>query len=116
MSDQQFKDALESAKRGPHDDTDVALIWAAERILELEAELAATEKAWDVQRGKLEQHVKDIEALRDDCKFLLSWAPKDCPKSLDPTFYFTLSYEGDLGLQERVDKIRAALLKESGDE
>lgn len=36
MSELQFRDCLEWAKRGPHDDCDVALLWADKRIAELE--------------------------------------------------------------------------------
>ena len=53
-----------------------------------------------------------IDELEAYCKFLLGFAPKDVPDNLDPTFYHTLTYEGDCQLQERVDKIRAALIKE----
>ena len=45
----------------------------------------------------------------EDAKLLLSFAPKDCPKGLGPTFYHTLSYEGDKELQVRIDRIREAV-------
>jgi hypothetical protein len=47
------------------------------------------------------------DRLRADREFLLSWAPKNCPKGLDPTFYFTMNYEDDAKLQERIDLIRS---------
>lgn len=48
--------------------------------------------------------------LRDDLKFLLSFAPAQSPEhvvaGLAPMFYVTLTYEGDLALAERVEAIR----------
>jgi hypothetical protein len=49
------------------------------------------------------------EKAISDFRFLLSLAPewtKIVPRNLDPTFYTTLTYEGDLAIKERVDKIR----------
>lgn len=45
----------------------------------------------------------------EDARFLLSFAPKDCPEGLDPTLYHTLTYEGDKKLQDRIDSLRAML-------
>ena len=44
------------------------------RILELEAELAATEKAWDVQRGELEALREALRDIADDKPPLSEWA------------------------------------------
>jgi hypothetical protein len=49
------------------------------------------------------------EKAISDFRFLLSLAPEwteIVPRNLDPTFYTTLTYEGDLAIKERVDKIR----------
>lgn len=53
----------------------------------------------------------DMYARRgEDIKYLLSFAPNDpTPEGLDPTFYHTLTYEGDKKIESRVSKIRAAL-------
>jgi hypothetical protein len=48
-----------------------------------------------------------IAELEEAVKLLLSFAPKDCPEGLDPTFYHTLTYAGDRELQDRIDTIRA---------
>ena len=81
----------------------------------LKAQVADLTADLDAQLAQAMELVKTREAenkaLRRDCKFLLSWAPDDCRKHVDPTSYFTLSYEGDLKLQTRVDRIRAALDK-----
>lgn len=45
----------------------------------------------------------------DDLQLLLSFAPKDAPKGLDPTFYHTLSYDGDVKLQQGIERIKAKL-------
>jgi hypothetical protein len=47
-----------------------------------------------------------IAELAADVKFLLLFAPDDCPRGLDPTFYRTLTYDGDKKLQDRVEAIR----------
>ena len=48
--------------------------------------------------------------LKQDIKFLLSFAPVDePPKGLDPTFYHTLSYKGDLALWERIEGIKESI-------
>jgi len=68
--------------------SDTPLDIAVDRIVELEAKLAAANR---------------------DIKFLLSFAPNgSTPKGLDPTFYHTLTYEGDVKLQERINAIDAA--------
>lgn len=53
----------------------------------------------------------DLEQARRDIMFLLSFAPKDVPDGLDPTFYFTLSYEGDKALHARIAEIRDNILR-----
>lgn len=48
----------------------------------------------------------------EDVKFLLALLPvwaKDVPAGLDPTFYGTLSKDGDKVVNARVEKIRAAI-------
>ena len=45
----------------------------------------------------------------DDLKLLLSFAPEDVPKGLDPTFYHTLTYEGDTKLQAGINRIKSKL-------
>ena len=50
---------------------------------------------------------KAIEQLESDIKFLLSFAPKGkVPIGLEPTSYISLSYGGDMVIQERVNLIR----------
>ncbi len=48
--------------------------------------------------------------LRDELKFLLSFAPAQSPEhvvpGLAPMFYVTLTYEGDLALATRIAEIR----------
>jgi hypothetical protein len=48
--------------------------------------------------------------LRDDLKFLLSFAPAQSPEhvvaGLAPMFYVTLTYEGDVALAARIEEIR----------
>ena len=45
-----------------------------------------------------------------DIKLLLSFAPSgEVPKGLDPTFYHTLTYDGDHKLQQRIDEIKAMI-------
>ena len=54
-----------------------------------------------------------IAELEASVKFLLSFAPKDTvvPKGLDPTFYHTLSSEGDQKLANRINKIKAEVIE-----
>lgn len=45
----------------------------------------------------------------DDTHFLLSLLPdwaKIVPSNLDPTFYGTGSYEGDMEVKDRIDRIK----------
>lgn len=47
-----------------------------------------------------------IEQLDSDIKFLLSFCLQDKPpEGLDPTFYHTHNFKGDMGLWERMEKI-----------
>jgi len=56
------------------------------------------------------KHEDRISKLKEDCRFLLSFAPKgNTPKGLCPTFYHTGMYEGDCELQTRCDAIRSGL-------
>jgi len=50
-----------------------------------------------------------VAKLESHIRFLLSFAPKSCPRGLDATFYHTLSYKGDVELQQKIDAIRAEL-------
>jgi hypothetical protein len=50
------------------------------------------------------------ELIKHDISLMLSFLPKgDVPKGLDPTFYRTLTYEGDIELQKSVDSLRKKL-------
>jgi len=69
-------------------------------------------KALEAENERL---TKQLSARDEAIKLLLSFAPKDCPEGLDPTFYFTLTYAGDKEIQDRIDGIRAALPQESND-
>lgn len=47
--------------------------------------------------------------LLEACKYLMSFVPEwaeNVPEGLDPIFYGTLSYNGDLEVKKRVDEIR----------
>ena len=49
-----------------------------------------------------------------DIKLLLSLVPdwvKIVPKGLEPTFYGTLTYEGDMKVKKRIDRITQAIEK-----
>ena len=57
-----------------------------------------------------------IEALeqsqlvsQSDLALLLSFAPKDTPEGLFPTFYHTLTYEGDKAITDRLAELRKNL-------
>jgi len=52
--------------------------------------------------------IDEIEVLEEDVKFLLSFAPDKPPEGLDPTFYHTLTYKGDLELWDRIKKMRTS--------
>jgi len=50
----------------------------------------------------------DFSAYIADIKFLMSFVPewaKEVPRGLDPTFYGTLSYDGDMKVKKRVDEL-----------
>ena len=50
--------------------------------------------------------------LREDIEFLLSFVPgwaKEAPPGLCPTFYGTLTQEGDQKVVDRVNEIRARI-------
>ena len=69
------------------------------------------------QNAKLADALADRDALASDVEFLLSFVPawaKDVPDGLGPTFYGTLSADGDREVKARVDAIRAALRKHRG--
>ena len=50
-----------------------------------------------------------MELKEEDVRLLLSFCPTDLPEEvpegLDPTFYYTGSYEGDLKIAERLKRI-----------
>lgn len=46
--------------------------------------------------------------MNDVLRFVPPWV-RDVPEGLHPTFYATLSRDGDLGVKAQVDKARAAL-------
>ncbi len=100
---------------------------AADRIAQLEQRVEALEAArfayaseFDGDKESIHENIRkmkqQVEALKADCRFLLGFAPKDVPTKLDPTFYHTLTYEGDVQLQERVDRIRQATAQQGGEE
>lgn len=60
-------------------------------------------------KQRWEKAEAENERLREDCKFLLSFAPEEVPPKLFPMSYHTLTYKGDLKLQERIDGIKEAL-------
>jgi len=45
----------------------------------------------------------------EDLRLLLSFAPGEIPKSLDPTFYFTLTKDGDARIGGQLARIRAII-------
>lgn len=53
-----------------------------------------------------EKLLTEYEQLEADIKFLLSFAPDEPPPGLDPTFYHTLTHDGDMELSERIKDIR----------
>lgn len=67
-----------------------------------------------INKGLLEELIKQIDyldedELREDIRFLLNLIPdwaKVVPKGLDATFYGTNTYEGDLEVNRRVNRIR----------
>ena len=71
MSEEQFRDVLESALRGVHDDTDVAIIWADETITRLQGELARWKSLAEARRKQgrkarakyweLQQRMQELE-------------------------------------------------------
>jgi len=71
------------------------------------------EKYWkDITelQDKFDALFEKNKKLKDDLKFAMSFAPKEkATKGLDPTFYFTSTYEGDKRLDDRLDQIRKEL-------
>jgi hypothetical protein len=68
-------------------------------------------EAWN-RRPEEDRLRAEVERLRKNCKFLLSFIPPwaiDVPPNLGSLFYGTGTYEGDLEVKERVDEIKAAL-------
>lgn len=95
--------------------TDKDAIWAAAYI-KLEGQIAELEDrikkscCCEIEDGKVVEYCKmhgdKITALEADIKVLLSFAPDKPPEGLDPTFYHTLTYEGDLEIWKRIQKIK----------
>jgi hypothetical protein len=86
-------------------------------IVSLQAQLALKQSDWIEACKDITKLEEENERLRDknkklvsDLKFAMSFAPKEkATKGLDPTFYFTLSYEGDKKLDERIEQINQTL-------
>ena len=61
----------------------------------------------------LEQQQKEIEDRDEVIRFLLSFAPaSDTTKVLknqDPTFYYTLTYDGDIKIMNKINSIKELL-------
>jgi hypothetical protein len=58
-----------------------------------------------------------VTVPRDLVLLALSFAPKDAPPGLDPTFYFTNTHKGDAEIVARLNQLRDVLSpdqKESG--
>jgi len=51
----------------------------------------------------------DTEQLHEDLKYLLSFAPAQCPseviEGLSPMFYITNTYDGDVEIAQRIKDI-----------
>ena len=51
----------------------------------------------------------DNEQLHEDLKYLMSFAPAQCPdevvEGLAPMFYITASYKGDVAIAQRIKEI-----------
>lgn len=55
--------------------------------------------------------------LLDAVKYLLSFAPHyDVPKGLDPTLYFSLTYDGDVEIKHQIDKIKQLVIRLDNDD
>ena len=70
------------------------------KVTDHEADRKADRETMRIQAGA-------ISHLETGIKFLLSFAPDKPPKGLDPTFYHTGTYEGDLELWNRIESIGA---------
>lgn len=54
--------------------------------------------------------MKEVFLEDDEITLILNLLPKgDVPKGLDPTFYHTLTYDGDLAVQKTADSLRERL-------
>ena len=77
------------------------------RIKELEEQDRATVKEQlkdDEYIGELQDRIKELE---EGIQFLLSFMPNTIvTKGLDPTFYYTGTYEGDLDIQNRIELLK----------
>ena len=91
--------------------TDTALIEALKQFPDL-----AEVKRINGLHNTLIEAIQAIEALeqsqlvsQSDLALLLSFAPKDTPEGLFPTFYHTLTYEGDKAITDRLAELRKNL-------
>ena len=67
---------------------------------------------------RYEEVIDQLKRVEEDCRFLLSFVPdwaKIVPLGLDPTFYGTLTSEGDLAIKKRVDEIKAVIKDAKGE-
>jgi len=56
--------------------------------------------------------MKNKKDLLKACKYLISFIPdwaEVVPRGLDPTFYGTLSYEGDLKVNKQINEIKTLI-------
>lgn len=54
--------------------------------------------------------MRELFLEESEVRMILNFLPKgDVPKGLSPTFYHTLSYEGDLAIQDAVNELRDKL-------
>lgn len=69
---------------------------------------------WDARSKDVEELVEALEFTLHATEYLYK-PDKELRKNLDPTFYFTLTYEGDLELIEKTKRAREALAKYRGE-
>jgi len=56
--------------------------------------------------------MRELFLDNEEIRIILNLLPKgDVPNGLDPTFYHTLTYEGDMALQVKFDALREKLRK-----
>lgn len=77
---------------------------------EQEEELDATLMVYDILKKENERLQEALDFTIHAAEYLFK-PDKPLIKGLDPTFYFTLTYEGDFDLIEKTRKCRAVLEK-----